>query len=235
MDLPHAIAERQAHALPPKPPGGKALERLEEFLMERDMTEAGADSGRAAAFRQWRQYLDSGGGARRARELESACGCDLPRDAEFCHSLSAPSAPPPTSPRAIPPALGTRWRHPRGYPPVKPGTTGSWRCSRTTPTPSILAPSTSTAAITVRAGGPGPISAPRPARHRNHSRAITEIEYIAQDFGSVRFSPRMKEPWPRSPSATWKQRCRIGAAESQHADLDISHDSRKEEPIWQVE
>jgi hypothetical protein len=28
MDLPHAIAERQAHALPPKPPGGKALERL---------------------------------------------------------------------------------------------------------------------------------------------------------------------------------------------------------------
>jgi hypothetical protein len=77
-------------------------------------------------------------------------------------SLSAPPVPPPTSPHAIPAAPGTRWRHLRGYPPVRPGTTGTWRCSRTTPIPFISAPSTFIAAITPRAGGPGPISAPRP-------------------------------------------------------------------------
>ena len=42
MELPHAIVQHQAFTLPPKPPGGKALMRLEEFLLERGMTESGA-------------------------------------------------------------------------------------------------------------------------------------------------------------------------------------------------
>ena len=47
MDLPYPIAQQQAHALPPKPPGGKALKRLDEFLLARAMTEIARGSNRA--------------------------------------------------------------------------------------------------------------------------------------------------------------------------------------------
>src|SRR4051812_32145794 len=107
MDLPHTIAELQAHALPPKSPGGKALKRLEEFLLERDMTEAGA----ALAY-----HTESGEGGRRAEPGEGRKRAETARakaahaeatdlaeaEQEALAMLTAPGPAPLLSPGEIP-------------------------------------------------------------------------------------------------------------------------------------
>jgi len=106
MDLPHSIAQHQAHALPPKPAGGKALKRLEEFLLTRDMTDSGAELIAHANPREGHRRAESGESGRRAEgaraKAAQAEAADLAKAAQDALEMLAAPAPGPL--------LGPVWR-----------------------------------------------------------------------------------------------------------------------------
>jgi hypothetical protein len=135
MDLPHSIAQYQAYALPPKPAGGKALKRLEEFLLTRDMTESSAELAAQTESTEGDRRADSREGGKRAEAARAkaahAEASGLANAAQDALEMLAAPAPVP-----------------------------------------LLGP-TSIGAITGRAAGRGPISAPKPQREPIRSTPIS--------------------------------------------------------------
>jgi hypothetical protein len=106
MDLPHSIAQQQAHALPPKPAGGKALKRLEEFLLARAMTESRAEVIAHASITENRRRAKSGERGRRVETARAKAAhdeaADLAKAAQGALEMLAAPAPGPL--------LGPVWR-----------------------------------------------------------------------------------------------------------------------------
>src|SRR5262249_7466884 len=96
MDLPIPIAQYQAHVLPPRPAGGKALKRLEEFLHARGMT----DSAAALAL-----HAEAGEGGTRCEAARArAAHAEAAGSAEAMQGALAMLAPGPV------PLIGPAWR-----------------------------------------------------------------------------------------------------------------------------
>jgi hypothetical protein len=106
MDLPRAVAQHQAYALPPKPVGGKALKRLEEFLLARDMTESGGELSAHAELTEHGRRAESPEGGRRGEAARAkaahAEAASLAKAAQDALEMLAAPAPVPL--------LGPAWR-----------------------------------------------------------------------------------------------------------------------------
>ena len=106
MDLQHAIGQDEYYAPPPTPTGGKALKRLEEFLLTRDMTESSAELAAQTESTEGDRRADSREGGKRAEAARAkaahAEASGLANAAQDALEMLAAPAPVPL--------LGPTWR-----------------------------------------------------------------------------------------------------------------------------